>query len=69
MAITLKNKAMKQLIEFAKGVGVMLCVMAFIITCIGAISTGDVVFIVTAITTLLVAGYVGYRVVKWVQGR
>ena len=42
----------------------MLCVMAFIITCIGAISTGDVVFIVTAIITLLVAGYIGYRVVK-----
>lgn len=42
----------------------MLCVMAFIITCIGAISTGDVVFIVTAIITLLVAGYIGYRVAK-----
>lgn len=60
---------MKQLIEFAKGVGVMLCVMAFIITCIGAISTGDAVFIVTAIITLLVVGYGGYRIVKWFQGK
>lgn len=56
---------MKQLIEFAKGVGVMLCVMAFIITCIGALATGDGVFITTAIITLLVAGYIGYKVVKW----
>jgi hypothetical protein len=64
MAITLKTITMKQLIEFAKETGIMLCVITFIITCVGSISTGDVVFIVAAIITLLAVGYEITRYLK-----
>lgn len=55
---------MRHFLEFLKGMGIMLSVVALLITIIGAISTGDVVFVITGVATLLVAGYIGYRVAK-----
>lgn len=50
---------MKQFLIFAKGVAMMLVLMALIITCIGAFTTGDSIFRIASLISII---YLGYKI-------
>ncbi len=49
---------------FAMGALRMLLMMALIITCIGAITTGDGFFIATGVVSLIVVAYEAFLLIK-----
>ena len=55
---------MKQFLIFLKGVIVIIVVLSLLITCIGAFSTKDVVFIIAGVISLIV---LVPSIIKWMK--